>query len=74
MKEIEHSGFAAETDFGTYVGLHHGAPDTILMIFQRAEDYQGTLTTSVPLRIEAFRTLIALGQRMIESIDHAKSG
>jgi hypothetical protein len=69
MNELREGDWSAETSYGTYVGLHHGAPDTIAMIFQRPSSERGTLTTCLPLGIEAFRTLVALGKRMLEQID-----
>lgn len=70
MKEIrDNCGWAAQTDNSYQVGLYRGAPDTIVMLFQRPDtDNTGNLTTMLPVSIEAFRTLMALGNRLLETI------
>jgi len=74
VKELRNdTGWSAETDLLTQVSILCAAPDTVVMVFQRPDEGRGTLTTSLPVSLEAFKSLVALGVRMLDSIDKQKS-
>jgi len=51
------------------VGIYRGVKDTVVLVFQKNDDRLGTLTTTIPLSIPAFKAFVDVVEQTAKGIE-----